>query len=453
MKMKTILLAALSAGMVALAPATAMAQTQPASTLGELLQRIQRDSSVASQEARERLAQFEADRASQRAELDRARAQLQQARAAEQENLRLLEENRQAILAKQAELNEEQGELGELFGIARQAAGRLKGVIDTSIISGEMPNRTGPLQTVAESDVLPTIDQLQAVWRVPAGELIAQTKVKTFTTDVEKLGSTEVTRVGPFLAWAEGGKFLEFNDEAQTFTPIPRAPAAKLVSAAKRVTNASPDTIVAGPVDPTRGGFLEVLKRTPGTFERIDQGGIIGYVIVYGILPLGVLFGVLKFLSLLMTRSSMSGQARRLDNPKSGNPLGRVLLAAREGGNDLEEVELKLDAQIIKETGRLERGMSFLKLGAAIAPLLGLLGTVTGMIKVFTAITIYGAGDPAKMAGGISEALVTTMLGLIAAVPLLVIHALCYSAQRSAQQLLEEQASGMVARVASGSRA
>lgn len=143
---------------------------------------------------------------------------------------------------------------------------------------------------------------------------------------------------------------------------------------------------------------------------------------------------------------AVNGQKRKAQASKS-NPLGRVMMAYDESKNkDGDTVELKLDEAILRESPKLEVGLNFLKLAAGIAPLLGLLGTVTGMIKTFQAMMIYGTGDPQLMAGGISEALVTTMLGLIAAIPLLILHSFCSSLARGVQGTLEEQSAGIVAR-------
>ena len=183
----------------------------------------------------------------------------------------------------------------------------------------------------------------------------------------------------------------------------------------------------------------------PDLNERIEQSGNVGKVII-GLLIISALFGIFRMISLLMTQAAVGGQKRKSSGSK-GNPLGRVMLAY-EGAKDkdVETMELKLDEAILQETPKLEFGLNFLKLAAGIAPLLGLLGTVTGMIKTFTQITLFGTGDPRIMAGGISEALMTTVLGLIAAIPLLFIHSFAQSFARGVQQVLEEQAAGMIAR-------
>jgi len=187
--------------------------------------------------------------------------------------------------------------------------------------------------------------------------------------------------------------------------------------------------LVYAPIDPTRGELLKSFERVPSFKERHwVQGGAIGKGIIIMTL-LGVTFGVLNFLRLFFLKTAVGGQKRKAQAAK-GNPLGRVMMAY-EGAQskDAETVELKLDEAILKEAPKLEFGLNLLKLLAGIAPLLGLLGTVTGMIKTFQAMMIYGTGDPQLMAGGISEALVTTMLGLYAAIPLLILHSFLVSSR------------------------
>jgi len=113
-----------------------------------------------------------------------------------------------------------------------------------------------------------------------------------------------------------------------------------------------------------------------------------------------------------------------------------------------ELLQLKLDEAVLAEIPALERGNSLIKLLAAIAPLLGLLGTVTGMILTFQAISLFGSGDPKLMAGGISQALVTTVLGLVVAIPLLFSHSVIAYLSRSMIQRLDEQCAGVLARSA-----
>ncbi|MCP4045074.1 MAG: MotA/TolQ/ExbB proton channel family protein, partial [Gammaproteobacteria bacterium] len=127
--------------------------------------------------------------------------------------------------------------------------------------------------------------------------------------------------------------------------------------------------------------------------------------------------------------------------------LGRIMLAAADAPSETDDLLLlKIDEAILAEIPALERGTGLIKLLAATAPLLGLLGTVTGMIVTFQSISLFGTGDPKLMAGGISQALVTTVLGLVVAIPLLFGHNLVASLSRSLVQRLDEQSAGMLAR-------
>jgi len=112
---------------------------------------------------------------------------------------------------------------------------------------------------------------------------------------------------------------------------------------------------------------------------------------------------------------------------------------------DPETLELKMAEGVMRETPKLESGLTLLKIIAAVAPLMGLLGTVTGMIITFQAITIFGAGDPKAMAGGISSALVTTVLGLLVAIPTVLLHTLVNGRAQRVIHLLTEQATGIIA--------
>jgi biopolymer transport protein ExbB len=132
--------------------------------------------------------------------------------------------------------------------------------------------------------------------------------------------------------------------------------------------------------------------------------------------------------------------------PREDNPLGRVLKVYADNKHvDMETLELKLSEAIIKETPRLQRFLLFLKIISVVAPLMGLLGTVTGMIQTFQAITLFGTGDPTLMAGGISQALVTTVLGLTVAIPMVLLHTIVSGRSRRIINVLQEQSAGIVA--------
>ena len=198
------------------------------------------------------------------------------------------------------------------------------------------------------------------------------------------------------------------------------------------------------PTGPSGGSFLAALINSPNIEERWHQGGYIGYAIT----AVGI-FGFILALYRLVVLSAVSAKVSsqlKTDKAKDNNPLGRVLKVHEDNPSmDTETLELKLSEGILRETPKLESGLNLLKIIAAIAPLMGLLGTVTGMIVTFQAITLYGAGDPKLMAGGISTALVTTVLGLCVAIPTVFLHTLVQSRARRLTQILQEEAAGMLA--------
>ena len=132
--------------------------------------------------------------------------------------------------------------------------------------------------------------------------------------------------------------------------------------------------------------------------------------------------------------------------PREDNPIGRIISIYEKNKNlDMESLEMKLNEVAIKYLPKVERGIGTIKLLAVLSPLLGLLGTVTGMILTFQSITLFGTGDPKLMAGGISQALMTTVMGLCCAIPLLLCHNFISSRSQRLVQILEEQTAGLLA--------
>ena len=375
--------------------------------------------------------------------------------AAEAESDRLealIETNKASIAKKDAELADKQGEFQELFGAARSAAADLRAQIDASQISAEFPGRGAELSEVAETDTLPTEEQLRFLWETFVQQMAEQGKVSKFNADVAQADgqavSREITRIGPFVSFSDS-KYLTYNTKLKKLQFLARQPDGRVISAANRVENASGDGFVRGVIDPSLGQLLGLIVETPSPIERVQQGRTVGYIIL-GIAALGCLLGIYKLVTLWGVGGAVRSQVRRQKASK-GNPLGRIMLAYENAASkDTETVALKLDDAILKEVPRLEGGLNLIKVLAAVAPLLGLLGTVIGMINTFQAITLFGTGDPQIMAGGISEALVTTVLGLIAAIPLLLLHAFASGAAKRVTQVLEEQSAGIIAEHAEG---
>jgi biopolymer transport protein ExbB len=278
-------------------------------------------------------------------------------------------------------------------------------------------------------------------------EMTESGKVVTFPAQVTgKEGEAEerlVSRIGVFSAVA-GGKYLQYSPETERLMELPRQPgshyaglAAKLDSTKKR--------IVPMMIDPTRGSIVNLLVQKPNLLERIQQGGVVGYIIIF-IGCVGILLAFFRHFSLSRTAKGIENQLRNIGTPNSDNPLGRVLaVLKRMDKANPETLELSLDEAVLKEIPHLERGHALLKLLAAIAPLLGLLGTVIGMIITFQTITLFGTGDPKLMADGISQALVTTALGLLVTIPLLFAHSLVTARSKSLIQVLDQQSAGLIA--------
>jgi biopolymer transport protein ExbB len=439
---------ALGATMLFAAPAQGQINS-----VNDLLQKVRTDAAKQASENAAREAEFKARAGEQASKLASARAELagleRQARSVQN----TFDANQDRVTGLKDALKAEQGEFGEVFGLARSKAGEFKSTLENSMINAQYPVRTEVLGRIAESEALPSTDELNTIWKAMLSEIKAQREVAKFDAQIanSKGGEAQsVTRVGPFAVFtSDGGEYLEYQnpetDRDIALTFLGKQPGGAVSKAAKSVAKASAGELVFGPIDPTRGNLLKALERVPDVKERVAQGGPIGLIIL-SVLLFGSIIGLFRIFQLTMTSSAVNSQKKKAQ-PSKSNPLGRIMMAY-DGVKDRDEeiIELKLDEAILRESPKLERWLNFLKLGAGIAPLLGLLGTVTGMIKTFQAMMIYGAGDPQLMAGGISEALVTTMLGLIAAIPLLILHSFCASLARGVQSTLEEQSAGIVAR-------
>jgi biopolymer transport protein ExbB len=319
------------------------------------------------------------------------------------------------------------------------------------VISAQYPGRVQPLRETAQSTTLPSVEELENIYLTHLEEMVAQSKTATFdATVISATGeseSTTVTRIGPFSAFANGDYYVmrAAQGARPRLSELKKQPSTNnAIANARDVQGFNGDGYTAGTIDPSLGQLLSLYVDTPSLRERVDQGGTVGYVIIVVFL-IGLLLGLYKLVTLFMTNAAVKSQVRR-KTPSRSNPLGRVMMAYDSNTSaDVDTLALKLDDAVLREIPKLESGLNLLKVFAAVAPLLGLLGTVTGMIITFQQITLFGTGDPKIMAGGISQALVTTVLGLVAAIPLLLLHALASGSARSVTQTLEEQAAGMIA--------
>jgi biopolymer transport protein ExbB len=260
----------------------------------------------------------------------------------------------------------------------------------------------------------------------------------------------EVVRAGPFSAVSRG-RYLLWEPREQKLRELTRQPPSRYLSTAESFEKATSGVAVLA-VDPSRGSLLNALTDTPNFTERIQQGGYVGYtIIVLGVFAL--LLGSVRWVIVTITSRKVAAQ-KKSDYVNKGNPLGRVLAVFEENREaDTETLELRLDEAVLRESSKIQSLAWVVKTISVVAPLLGLLGTVTGMIRTFQAITLFGAGDPKMMAGGISEALVTTMLGLMTAIPLVLLYDTLSNSARYVVDVLDEQSAGLIAARAERDRA
>jgi biopolymer transport protein ExbB len=415
----------------------------------------------------ELLAQVKSGRVKDAAENKKRIAEFQQTRGRQQQLLKDLEGERvrQEQLSQQLELTfeandaqiidleralqERLGELKELFGVLQQAAGDARGNFDSSVTQIQFPDRgewlTEFAQKMGSTTRMPTLEEIERIWFELQREMTESARViKLNTTVINANGEEEqrdVIRVGLFNVVSDGA-YLEYVPETGRLVELQRQPASRYTSRADDLQD-STGGVNSFAVDPTRGQLLALLVQSPSLMERIAQGKQVGYVIiVLGIIA--IIIAVWRLLALSATAAKVNRQTKNL-NQAGNNPLGHVLKIALDNpDSDVEALELKLGEAILKELPKFNSMLSFLKIISVVAPLLGLLGTVTGMIVTFQAITLYGAGDPKLMAGGISTALVTTVLGLVVASPTVFLHTLVQSRAKRLTQILQEEAAGML---------
>lgn len=370
-----------------------------------------------------------------------------QERAGDKLNLQI-SENDKEIANLETQLSNRLGNFGELFGVTRQVAGDTRAQVSSSIISTQFPDRDVTVGKIAASKTLPTMAELRTLWATLLQEQTEQGRITKFSTQISNSEGfseqNDVIRLGPFSATANG-KYLNYDSETQQFTPLYKQPGGQYTKQLKTLLSASEGEVVKVAIDPSRGVILGLLVQAPSLIERFKQGGLPGYVVSFLAL-IGLSIGFVRLASLWLTSMRVQKQMHS-KKIKTNNPLGRIFKAYQENPNlDVETLELKLEDVILKEVPKLDKGLSTIKVLAAVSPLIGLLGTVVGMILTFQAITLWGTGDPKIMAGGISQALVTTVQGLIAAIPLLLLHSLTNGRARLVQQVLEEQSAGLIAK-------
>ena len=431
------------------------------STVEALLQLVKEGKTKEQSENADREAKFMANKNEQAAILAAEKRELaRQERIADQLEAEY-KKNEEILRVKEEAYQKELGSLVELFGHLQSSAGEAAVQFSGSLTSPQYGlDRVDFLNLLtskmSETTELPTIREIEGLWYELQREMVASGQVVSFDTtviDVDGESSTcNVTRVGLFNAVCDG-KYLEYVAATGQYAFLPRQPAGRFTKTAKSVGNADAGEQVrfgVDPTGPTGGSLLANLIQTPSLAERAAQGREVGYAIIFvGLIGIGLAFWKLWSLYVLGKAVRTQAGSKTLD---VRNPLGRVLKVGEENFNkDIDTLELKLAEAIMAERPSIERGIGAVRIISVVAPLAGLLGTVTGMIVTFQMITLYGTGDPKLMAGGISQALVTTVLGLLVAIPTTLLHSFTASSAKGIISVLEEQSTGILAERAEGS--
>ena len=470
--------ALMGAGLFAASPALAQEdaaggdstlQTVQADTLDELLRNVEQRRVVESTEHNQREQRFRNEKAQQAKMLDDAKAERRREERRSNQLETKFAENERLIGDLQQQLDERLGSLRELFGVLQQVAGDTRGVFENSLISAEFPNRGQWLDDLAAkmgtASQLATIDEMETLWFELQREMTESSRVSRFPGTILRNNGdhddVDIVRVGSFALIADG-EYLTYDPDDGTLGELARQPAARFTNTIEDVEEAAAEDVVAFAVDPTRGSLLNLLIQAATVGERVGsffggilkgecylpfcdgQGGYVGSVVILGGI-LGVLLAIERLVTLSIMANKVNAQKRN-DIPSEDNPLGRVLNVYHQNtAVDVETLELKLGEAILTETPHITRNVALIQVISVVAPLMGLLGTVIGMILTFQAITLFGTGDPKTMAGGISTALMTTVLGLCVAIPTTLLHAIVAQRSRSVIHVLEEQTQGIIA--------
>jgi biopolymer transport protein ExbB len=341
-------------------------------------------------------------------------------------------------------------ELVELPGMTRQIAGDVATALAQSMLSAQYPEREAFLRGLAESRQFPSLKDLERLWLEVLGEMVNGGRVERLNARVVggdgKAREAEIVRVGPFIASTEG-RYLSYLPGQKTLAVLPDRVPAEFARTAADLQEATGEEYVRTAVDPSRGVILGLYVDRPDLLTRIEKGEKIGYVII-AVGVIGAFCAIFQLLYLIGVRAAVRRQLASPDRPSNGNPLGRVLLAFHGDPTRIEEqseiAELRISEAVLREVPRLERFQAFLRLAVAAGPLLGLIGTVVGMIVTFQSITESGSSDPKLMANGIGQAMIATVLGLGIAIPLLFANAWLVSLSKSVVQVLEEQSTGLL---------
>ncbi|WP_164503406.1 MotA/TolQ/ExbB proton channel family protein [Pleionea sediminis] len=447
--MNKTILTSLLAAFVSL---TQVTQVEAADSLDTLLNKVKNAQRIESKENRDRLQRFRSDRGRQQQLLNDAKAELARLETRADELKKQFDTNEVVLGEMSEQLRIKLGNLGEAVGVVRQVSADAAATVENSLVSAQKPNRHKSLEELAGRKEIPTIPELRELWLQLQTEMTEQGKIVQFdATLLDKNGSEvnkPVTRIGTFNLIGDG-EFLTYNRKTGNIEELAKQPKNPSGVTSYIGNFQSANGFALFPIDPSKGTIVEREKDRETWAERVQNyAGVVGVAIII-VLGLGLIIALERLGVLSATGAKMRKQAKT--STPGNNPLGRVISVYMANKDDsFENLELKLDEAVLKELPKLETRVSIIKIFAAVSPLMGLLGTVTGMIETFQGITLYGAGDPSVMADGISSALITTVLGIVAAIPLILLHAFVSGKSKSLVHMLEEQSAGLIAQHTEG---
>ena len=416
--------------------------------LSHLLEEITKESNKELIQEKKRLQKFITNKNNQQDILNKTKNSLKIENKNTVKLKNIIDKNEKLLAKKEALLNNKVGDLGEMFGSVRQTSSDFLTNFQNSLSASQSPEKEMAFNKFANTKKLPNTNEIKKFWHTMLDEIIKSGQVSRYSTNIIlSNGEKEiaiVTKVGQFAA-VSSGKYLNYDNDIKALVELSTQPSQSIQNTALKFeeTNGELANIV---IDPTKGSLLSLLDLNPTILDRVNQGGIVGYIILF-LGFFGLVFALYKIVFLTIDKRAINKQIKNLSTPNGNNSLGKIAIAFyKNKDKQITDLEISINEAILKEVNRIKSGESFIKLLAAVTPLLGLLGTVTGMIATFQAITLFGTGDPKLMAGGISTALITTVLGLITAIPLLFAYTYLASSSNKIASILEEQSIGMLAK-------
>jgi biopolymer transport protein ExbB len=445
----------------ALACWIATVATASAQDVREAAKKAEADRQSAEARAAEVDAKIVSDRATLVAEVEKLEAQAKQLAAdvqALQQRKTVGDERREKLAEK---WSEKEVEFREISGNVRIAAKDIEALLNTSQLTALAPERLDKVGPILDPGYFPDIDDISGLTDVLLDEMrrsgqVALVQGAYVGRDGEN-HTGDILTLGKFTAMYRAPEeigFLTYSPESKKLFALTALPGRKMANAMKNYFEGKTGVV---PIDLASGESLVGIGDRASIVEEFKQGGnimwpilVVGLVVVvfttYKLIYLKRVHGdtdtIMGTVNDLAAKSDWPGIEAIMQKHQNHNwPVVNVIrngIQARH--EDRETLESVLQESILRELPRLERGVSVMAVLGAIAPLLGLLGTVTGMITTFQVITLYGTGDPKLMSSGISEALVATKWGLCVAVPTMLIHTLLSRRVHGVVSDMEEKA-------------